>query len=342
MRTFIFGAGASCHAGYPLASDMWRALERWVHGPPSPEISFVTALQEINARFDFSRSFELALSDFDDRIEQLSKPESISSRDLKEKLSLQGLRHTLTCIILRYFDSLRSHPAEVYETFAKNVLTPGDAMITFNYDIALESALMRSGKWSVGNGYGFTIDVGSFGTSACKFLKLHGSTNWRGQLFQNRPGAGGVSLQNLSLGKRPVIPNREMEYLGYANISDPEACNGGRGVECLIWPTAKKRFFTPTSYGREWEGFWNLLWSQASGALNASEEVVLIGYSAPEYDSRARRLLATLAHSRASIKVCCHTATTSVVESLQKLGLTHAQATRATRFEDWLLAKGGE
>jgi hypothetical protein len=309
---------------------------------PRLKPSFVSSIQEINARFDFSQSFEMALTDLYDRIERLSKANPTSTQDQIEKHSLLGLRNTLTHIILRYFDSLRSQPAELYEAFARNVLAHGDAMITFNYDTALEPALVRSGKWNIGNGYGFTVDLASLGKSPCKLLKLHGSTTWRGQMFQNTPGAAGVSLENLCLGKRPVIPDSELELLGYAKCSDPESHNGGAGIECLIMPTANKRFYWPTWYGREWEGFWDSLWSQATEALNASEEVLLIGYSAPEYDSRARSLLATLAYSNALIKVCCRSATANVVESLRKLGLAKAQPSRATRFEDWLSDTGRE
>lgn len=37
MRTFVFGAGASVHSGYPLASKLWSALERWGSEVIAPE-----------------------------------------------------------------------------------------------------------------------------------------------------------------------------------------------------------------------------------------------------------------------------------------------------------------
>jgi len=219
------------------------------------------------------------------------------------------------------------------------VLAPGDAVITFNYDLALDREMKRAGKWSIGNGYGFEIDTVSLGDSPCKLFKLHGSTNWRGELFRGSEGFGQTSWEDLSLGQRPIIDPSEFQFLEYGNASDPQCHNGRARIESIIMPTANKKFFNGTSLGREWEGFWDSLWLQAGEALNSSNEVYLIGYSVPGYDARARDLLGKRFNKNAAVRVCCRNGTADVIESLKKLihlGNTDIQPARATTFEDWV------
>jgi hypothetical protein len=336
MRTFIFGAGASVHAGYPLAAELWRVMERWARATFPEGHNFRDAVDTMNAEFDLSKSFELVLMDLDNRIEPFIKARPTSPEGMQEKVKLVYLRTAVKTMIPCYFNSLRSQLAELYRIFAADALAPGDAVITFNYDLAVDRELKQSGKWSIGNGYGFAIDDVSFGDSPCRLFKLHGSTNWRGELFQGSLGFSQGNPADLSLGQRPIIDPPEFEYLGYSNASDPRGHNGQVRIESLIMPTANKRFFNETSLGREWEGFWDPLWTQAGVALNVSNEVYLIGYSIPEYDKRARELLATNIGKSTPIRVCCHNGTDQVMESLKQLGVMHVQHCCATTFEGWL------
>ena len=345
MRTFIFGAGASVHAGYPLAAELWRVMEGWTRATFPEGHDFRNAVDTMNAEFDLCKSFELVLTDLDDRIEPFLKQRPATPEGIREKVMLVCLRVALKTMIPLYFNSLRSQPAELYRIFADQVLAPGDAVITFNYDLALDREMKRAGKWSIGSGYGFKIGNLSFGDSPCKLFKLHGSTNWRGELFQGMLGFFQVNPADLSLGQRPIIDPSEFEYLGYSNASDPQCHNGRTKIEGLIMPTANKKFYNETSFGREWEGFWDSLWLQAGEALNSSNEVYLIGYSVPEYDARARDLLAKRIDTGAAIKVCCHNGTAGVVESLKKLkhfGNIDVQPACATTFASWVSSMKSE
>jgi hypothetical protein len=51
-------------------------------------------------------------------------------------------------------------------------------VITFNYDVALEYALKRAGKWDIKGGYGFDFHFAPEAQSAVTVLKLYGSVNW--------------------------------------------------------------------------------------------------------------------------------------------------------------------
>ena len=336
MRTFIFGAGASVHAGYPLASELWCAMEYWARATFPEGHDFRDAVDTMNAEFNPTKSFELVLTDLDSRIEPFLKEKPTTPAGIREKIKLVYLRVALRAMIPSYFNSIRSQPAELYRIFTTEVLAPGDAVITFNYDLALDRELKQSGKWSIGSGYGFAVDGVSSEDSPCKLFKLHGSTNWRGELFQGNLSFGQVNPRELSLGQHPIIGPSELEYLGYSKASDPQGHNGRVSIECLIMPAAKKEFFTETSFGREWEGFWDSLWSQAGEALKTSNEVYLIGYSIPEYDTRARELLTARIEESTPITVCCRSGTAGVVESLRHLGNIRVQPACSTTFEGWI------
>jgi hypothetical protein len=339
MKTFIFGAGASVHAGYPLAVELWFAMEYWARATFPEGHDFRNAVDTMNAEFDLSKSFELVLTDLDDRIEPLLKERPTTPEGIREKVMLVYLRVAVKTMIPLYFNSLRSQPAELYRVFADRMLARGDAVITFNYDLALDREMKRAGKWSIGNGYGFEIDSVSLGDSPCKLFKLHGSTNWRGELFQGSVGFGQTSWVDLSLGRRPIIDSSEFQFLEYDEASDPQCHNGRARIESIIMPTANKKFFNETSLGREWEDFWDSLWLQAGESLNSSTEVYLVGYSVPEYDSRARDLLAKRISGNAAVRVCSRNGTPGVIESIRKLihlKTTDIQPARAATFEGWV------
>jgi hypothetical protein len=314
-------------------------MEGWTRAAFPEGHDFRNAVDTMNAEFDLRKSFELVLTDLDDRIEPFLKQRPAAPEGIREKALLVYLRSAVTTMIPLYFNSLRSQHADLYRAFAEDVLAPGDAVITLNYDLALDREMKRAGKWRIGNGYGFEIGNISLGDSPCRLFKLHGSTNWRGELFKGSEGFGQTSRTDLSLGQRPIIDPSEFEFLEYSNASDPQGHNGRVRIESIIMPTAKKKFYKETSLGREWEGFWDSLWRQAGGALKSSNEVYVIGYSVPEYDSRASSLLARAVDSGTKIKVCCHKGTASVVESLRKLGHSRNTDVRpacATTFAGWL------
>ena len=54
---------------------------------------------------------------------------------------------------------------------------PGDTVITFNYDVSLDSKLRQSGKWAIGDGYGFRVEGLPTG-STVRLLKM----TWQHQL----------------------------------------------------------------------------------------------------------------------------------------------------------------
>ncbi len=328
MRAFVFGAGASVHAGYPLASKLWPAVEQWARQSVPSGDYCDGAVDRINDLFDLALPFEQILTEIDKRIE--------SPRDIYEKVSLPVLRGQIQQLVCQYFDSIRSHNADLYSIFAQRVLAQRDVVITFNYDVALDRELQKSGKWSALDGYGFSLDPSAQRVSSCKLFKLHGSTNWIAQIFDGlKPGGFAMGPPNASLGNRPVIPTSDLEYLG-ANFADPQFKGTGGFVPSLIMPAAVKKFYMKTSLNlREWEDFWNSLWSQAEESVATAEEVHVIGYSLPDHDERAGKLLRT-SRQGSEFSICCQSDTARLVETFQKMGFTNTHSGGDGSFEGWL------
>lgn len=213
----------------------------------------------------------------------------------------------LQVAVPEFFNWVRQKPIEGanhYETFARRVVKEGDAILTFNYDLACERALRIEGLWEVGDGYGFSLGGHITPSSKVRIFKLHGSTNWLGILFD---GITGFSQASDVYSLRPrLFGERDFTYLGYSkDVRDP-LCRGisnPAGEPALILPTLHKNFFHQTPFGREWEPFWNCIWGQAGQVLATAKKIVIIGYSMPTADERARQLLLEDSNPKAEILV---------------------------------------
>jgi hypothetical protein len=236
-----------------------------------------------------------------------------------------------------YFDTIRSTPTPLYDGLA-HVLRPGDVVITFNYDLGVEHALHATGLWNVRSGYGFSIEGGEQ-PSAVEVLKLHGSTNWRALAFGGRTGFFAANWN--SLGDRPVLYFRsDLEYLGCPDFVDP-LCSGIQRAVCLpamVLPALPKLFYFATSFGQEWKDFWDGLWWRAEHAIKNADELVIIGYSLPVADNRARDMLLNAKNKAVRLPICCHSATTSLEREFRDHGFTGTVSDCPT-FEGFLAAE---
>ena len=157
------------------------------------------------------------------------------------------------------------------------------------------------------NGYGGSfIATWDEPDSETTVLKLHGSINWIG-LTVGGLTQGLCSFVN-GLGDRPFVDNRESFLPEYPScVLDTSLQVGGAADEAptLILPTYEKRFSVSTSLGDEWGDFYESLWAQAAESLESSDRIVMIGYSMPQADTRARSLLLWAINKRAEVLLCC-------------------------------------
>jgi hypothetical protein len=247
---------------------------------------------------------------------------------------LAGLREA----ICAFFDSIRTNNAPLYRQFTNGVIQDGDVVITLNYDLSLDRELRKAKKWEISDGYGFDIEIPDMPNSGTTLLKLHGSTNWMDSLFRgHRTGTFSLGYGEDSRGLRPVVLPREFEFLGYEGVTDPKFSGGGVDRSgSMILPSRSKQFYVSTSINpRERESFWSTLWGQADTALRNADEVVIIGYSLPEADAEARRLLLETTNKQSLLTVCCGRDTDRVGDEFIQNGFSHV-GTGSRRFEDWL------
>jgi hypothetical protein len=326
MRVFVLGAGASRHAGYPLAAEMGKSLAAWV-ATLSSEYKYRSCMEQIADLYGELDDFETILADL------MTCPPGSRAAGLGVKLPylLSDLKET----IRDYFDFIRSTPAPLYDKLAR-VLSRGDFVITFNYDLGVERALHAAGLWDIKTGYGFPIEDGE--PSAVEVLKLHGSTNWRALLFGGRTATGFLVGDGTSLGDRPVIFFRpDLEYLDYQDFVDPRCARlvAAPSLPAMIMPALPKHFHFVTTFGQEWKGFWDDLWQRAECAIQTADQVVLIGYSMPTLDERARAMLLGTRNKTVRVSICCDKATASIEQEFRDHGFSCIQAVAST-FDGFL------
>jgi hypothetical protein len=85
-------------------------------------------------------------------------------------------------------------------------------------------------------------------------------------------GATGFSACQNSLGDRPVLFfEPDFTFLGYHSLRDPKAPTRSGLVSAVICPSLNKEFYKQTTFGNEWEPFWNSLWWEAQRAIRQAD-----------------------------------------------------------------------
>lgn len=334
MRVFVFGAGASHDAGYPLTDKLGCGLDHWINSPPlADKARYRDGLEQIARSYPMLDTFEKILEGL--RTCRAGSPAAALSAGSDLLTHLQEAIHA-------YFDSIRSRTVPSYDEFA-SLLRPGDLVITFNYELAVERALRTCKLWDIGTGYGFRI-VPTERNSQVEVLKLHGSTNWRALVAGGRAGFSTVN-GNL-LGNRPVLCSRpDLEYLDHQDFVDPLCSHLDRAatLSTSIMPAMRKTFHFETPFGNEWTGFWDHLWQRAGSAIERADEVVVIGYSLPMGDRRARKMFWSSANRAVHLTICCGRDTTKLEETFRKHGFSNIrQSGGENKFKDFLARAAAE
>jgi len=332
--TYVLGAGASRHAGYPLACEMGKALlEEMLKSTDGQGQAYAEYLID---NFGSQFNIEDLITELQTRIETLKS--STTAQDKIEYGRLGTRLGYLSTALRTWFCKIRTGKAHAYAQFAESIVRPGDVVISFNYDDSLERELKRVGKWDISRGYGF--DLGSvIEPSAVLILKLHGSINWLVSLFGGAtPGSVFAVPGNSSLGDRPVIHRADLEYLGYQEFSGYTYQSGG-AFPCLILPGRTKQFFYDTSFGQEFAEFWAFIWSQAARALNQTDRIVICGYSLLPVDRRACKLLLKEPKKDMPVSVVSGSQSERIAANFKDAGFRNVTASSEGHFEGWCTAQ---
>jgi hypothetical protein len=342
MTVYILGAGASANAGYPLASKLLQGVSDWLDhcGRSDPWIGeYRNRVLQVRETFGSLDDFEGILGRLDEygyrRVPPTSKAtyrqnhhdishdcaEVMRGRRNPDEPALgfypQYMRSELIMALHEMFydsEQKRSTPT-AYDSFAERIMADS-AVITFNYDVALERALARTGKWDVGTGYGYTFVPNRAG-SLTMIYKLHGSVNWLKTPMQENPP--------------PYIRSRDLKLLGYDSLVDPRIGENDIPVaaqQALILQEPRKKFV--------WERFWSPLWSGAAQRLRGANEIFIHGYSMPVADSHARQLLFDNINKDAAVNIYCRSHSDRIAEEFRGRGFAGVTSFPATEFETWV------
>jgi hypothetical protein len=185
--TYVFGAGASLHAGYPLTADLGNHLHNWAR--QNDAFMWRGYLEDLLEQYGGLADLERILTELHERPAG-SRAASFS------KMHCGNTIGGLKVAIPEFFNSVRGNSIpgrDLYRELARSKIRDGDTILTFNYDLACERPLRTEGAWEIGDGYGFSLGVGITPPSKTKILKLHGGTNWLGMLFDGNMGFSQVS-----------------------------------------------------------------------------------------------------------------------------------------------------
>ena len=327
MTTYVLGAGASLHAGYPFVKDMGSKLLQWMKARDGyPLLPFRDTAKALEEQFGDVSNIETLLNNIESKISRRSAGYSLFANCYKPAL-MQALREC-------FAEIHQQNRATAYKLLAERMIQSGDCIITFNYDVSLDRELKQTNLWTLGDGYGFRVQ-GFEPHSPVTILKLHGSIGWLAAIF-NGLTSGPVALgSDGAFGSRPIFSDADLSALGYENCIDPAFPRAGTAaIPPLILPTNRKKFYFDTSLGPEWKQFWDSLWKCAKKSLKRSDRVVICGYGMFPIDRRGCNLLLN-GQLTADVEVCCGHDSNGIVQQLQSHG-RQAHLASEVYFERWV------
>ena len=290
-RVYIIGAGASVPYGLPtlktLTWDLCQTLS------PSDRTIFLAVIRECFgfdlAKPDDSPDFEELLNRLDPwalhYLEDSGLDASNFSRRKAAELALSGLRSFIRdkCANM----GMREGPLDVLIA----ALDETTLLVSFNWDVLLECAILRAGR-------NYCYLPSEHSGDAVVLLKPHGSINWFALLDRELLMIGtdsnlGVIGDDLSYYmcyiKEPLDP------INFSACSPMVECALSR-VPAIVPPVASKLLsvggvprdgFVDSGHTRAMKAIWRIL----VDGLNQANEVVAIGYSLPGTDAASTEAL---------------------------------------------------
>lgn len=326
MNVLLLGAGASHHAGYPLASELMGALaqlaedprmaqyrESWKHWEdyrngtegllrtllfsPNPEVALsVPDLFAVAIEAEDSQYFH-RLKEAYDRGEQSVIAEyeaylASGTRSALHKATIAS-RRFLDCI--DWFFWLRHHQDRVNPTgreYLRSLLAPlrhGDVVITLNWDTTAERTLGEQGKWNPWTGYGFPKRLVHKADHFAVAVSLAEHVPESPVQVLKLHGSFGWLVEQ---GRVVFDGSRFLRELPFVFerqdvvLNDPEAPSIGIPDELAL---AYPSFLKRLETAELQE-----VWAKAAIALMTADRIDVWGYSLPASDTAVRALLAPL------------------------------------------------
>lgn len=273
-RVFVLGSGFSAAMGLPTLRTLFGEIMKEPDRPGSDDKTEVLyALEVLYPHFDRNMS-PPAYPPFEEFLSLAITAEDLSHFDTSywPKKTSSALR------LLTDYLARKSQDAEKSPLLSKfsNQLTPGDVIITFNWDTLIERALVNLGR---------PFDLHERKSDRVTILKLHGSLSWvlvPEDVRLHDPS----SVDWLSTN---VCCTKDHTYYDVWDVLDRSPF--------IVPPVVSKR--PPAA------PFLEDLWREAFNALVEAGPITVIGYSIPPDDLQARTLLRSGIHPHIATNKSC-------------------------------------
>ncbi len=269
---FVIGAGVSKDFGYPLTRDLLFGLI----GRLEPNLK--RQFEKI-VRFHHPNWNGLAphLPDIEEFLTEVS-----ANKDLLPALRPRGtftpsqLTSTMDQLLLhiaRWFHKCRKEKSDLQRQFKSEFLrkvrcTGQAAIISFNWDLEMDSALFGPEPRTMTAGYG--LDEGPLHNFV--LLKPHGSLNW----FPKRTG------KHIKASRSELLWKATKEWdsiYAFRKWREPKTEHNRLYIPWLVPPTHLKSFEHPML---------KRIWARSVEALSTARHIYFIGYSMPSADWHSR------------------------------------------------------
>lgn len=313
-RVFIIGAGSSAafqgpKGNCPTISDFFiRAaqiglLDKYKEQTMSrPLLDFVRQEFGIN-KADLRRvpvNSETVITRLEETIEYFDKHGRFKIKGTRRRnekaVRTYGMRLQVTTFIGHVLLELTHNCLSPLHVKLADGLTDSDTVISFNYDLLMDYALEHTKKWLPNSGYRVAfkqvIEHDKFlplittSNPGIPYLKLHGSLNWlygvNPYLFiSNLKLPTGEDIFLLKSINHEIIP-APMDIAGKYEHTE-------NGIyydlfSLIVAPRKDKPYFSMPKALLS-------LWGLATNAMKMADELLLIGYSIPETDTKSRELI---------------------------------------------------
>lgn len=284
---FIFGAGASHEAGAPLMNNFLQVAQ---------DLRRSGRVQDVDSHFrlvdearsllahSHSKSTGVDIDNLETVFSAFELARMVGTLGDMKKEDLKQLPHAYRIVIARTLEETLDFQntqrgilaPEPYVRFANALVDlqserkPIPTLISFNYDLGLDWALMKAG-FNINYGFAQGRPIASV-----NLFKLHGSINW---VYSERDKCpehwdlrdANAHQQNFLYETSDIVRYRLSPNLNLFRQSE----NGEPTLPLIIPPTFNK--------GAE-NSYLNQVWSSAAEALKEAENIIVIGYSLPETD----------------------------------------------------------
>jgi len=303
---YILGAGASHDGGAPLMGNFFdiarrlqpRIADRAIAEEFALVFKGISELQIVHSKSDLDidnletvfGAFEMAQL-LQSQIGHLTPEEVGRLTNAMKTLIVHTIEETLQFPIREqktesnlktgYVGEIRQsiEPPPPYEHLIAETVGSGrsSAFITFNYDLALDHGIVKSGR-QVEYHLGDSVQQ-----EAVPLLKLHGSMNWGACTACDKPQA--VVLDQMYANPAQIRVNQFFTYrIKPQRFAQLKCCANGKVEGPVIVP--------PTWSKGEHHQRIARVWSSAAQYLSKARNIVVIGYSLPPSDMFFRFLYA--------------------------------------------------